>query len=185
MCIRDSYLESDNQLRSYFSDHEEQNGFMKTTFEAIFIDQFTAADVFLEYNETSARYLAIFKLNTTDISPLFSINCERFIETVSSQVQCKLNCFIGIPSHIDAFHRNMKELRTMIADSLDCNGKVLLQSYYLPTVGSYLPCDIETLEIYLQTEQYSAFGDYCKKYLHRLSNCGNLHAVSLLSLIHI
>lgn len=173
------YLSADTRLCCHFPDHKEQYNFMKTTFEATFIDQFTAADVFLEYNETSARYLAIFKLETANISPLFSMNCERFIETVSSQMQCKLNCFIGIPSHIDAFRRTMKELRTMIANSLDCNGRVLLQSYYQPAIDSYPPCDIETLEIYLQTGQYTAFGDYCKQYLHRLSNCGSLHAVSL------
>ena len=173
------YLSPDNQLCSYFSSINGRNIYIKSTFDSIFIDQFSIGDTFLEYNENSARYLAIFKLDTTSTSPLFSMNCERFIETVASQAHCTLNCFIGIPSSLHTFRQNMKELRSMISNSLDCNGKVLLQSYYQPTMDIYPPCDVETIEIYLKTGQYNAFLDCCLQYLHRLSNCGNLHAVSI------
>ena len=73
----------------------------------------------------------------------------------------------------------MKNLRIMISNSLDCNGKVLLQSYYQPTIDIYPPCDVDALEIYLQTGQYAAFLNSCHQYLHRLSCCGNLHSVSI------
>ncbi len=172
-------LSSDNQLHNSFSDPGEQNAFMRSTFEATFIDQISIGDVFLEYNEISSRYLAIFKMNTSDISPLFSMNCERFIETVKSQINCTLNCFIGIPSQLDNFRINIKNLRVMLSNSLDCDGKVLLQSYYQPTNDIFPPCDVETFEIYLQTEQYDTFLDGCHQYLHRLSCCGNLHSVSM------
>ena len=172
-------LSSGNELRSCFTAPSEQNAYMKSTFEAVFIDQISIGDVFIEYNENSARYLAIFKLHTPEISPLFSMNCERFIETVTSQIHCTLNCFIGIPSQPDSFRQNMKNLRIMISNSLDCNGKVLLQSYYQPTIDIYPPCDVDALEIYLQTGQYAAFLNSCHQYLHRLSCCGNLHSVSI------
>lgn len=173
------YLTSNNQLCSHFSNRNEQNTYMKATFEATFMEQLTPYDVFLEYNDNSARYLAIFRQDVQEFSPFFSMNCERFIETVSTQMQCNLNCFIGLPSHIDSFRSDMWKLRSMIANSLDCTGKVLLLSNYQPTTDSYPACDIETLDIYLQTGQYSAFLDYCSQYLHRLSRCGTLHAVSL------
>lgn len=172
-------LSSENELCRCFSDQNEQNIYIKSTFEANFIDQLSNGDVFLEYNEISSRYLAIFKLSSTEISPLFAMNCERFIETVSTQMHCTLNCFIGIPSHLDSFRQNMKTLRMMISNSLDCNGKVILQSYFQTTTDIYPPCDIEILEIYLQTGQYQAFLDYCRQYLQRLSSCGNLHAISI------
>lgn len=173
------FLSPDNELCRCFSDQNEQNIYIKSTFEANFIDQLSNGDVFLEYNETSARYLAIFKLPTAEIAPLFAMNCERFIETVSTQMHCTLNCFIGIPSRLDSFRQNMKTLRMMISNSLDCNGKVILQSYFQTTTDIYPPCDIEILEIYLQTGQYHAFLDYCRQYLQRLSSCGNLHAISI------
>ena len=173
------YLSCDNQLCSYFAKENEQNTYLKSTFEATFIDHISVGDVFLEYNESASRYLAIFRLHTPDASPLLSMNCERFIETVISQTQCSLNCFIGIPSHLGTFRQNMRGLRSMISNSLDCSGKVLLQSYYQSTMDIYPSCDIEALEIYLQTGQYPAFLDCCRQYLHRLSNCGNLHATSI------
>lgn len=173
------YFTPDNQLNSHFTNRIEQNIYMKSVFEATFIEQLTPSDVFLEYNEVSARYLAIFRQDSNELSPFFSMNCERFIETVSTQMQCNLNCFVGIPSRIASFRSNMRSLRTMLANSLDCNGKVLLLSCYQPAADSYPACDVETLEIYLQTGQYSAFLNYCEQYLHRLSSCGSLHAVSL------
>lgn len=173
------YFTPDNHLSSHFTDRIEQNAYMKSVFAATFIEQLTPSDIFLEYNEVSARYLAIFRQDSEELSPFFSMNCERFIETVSTQMQCNLNCFVGIPSRISSFRSGMRSLRTMLANSLDCNGKVLLLSYYQPAVDSYPACDVETLDIYLQTGQYSAFLDYCGQYLHRLSSCGSLHAVSL------
>lgn len=173
------YFGADNQLCSHFSDRNEQNAYMKSVFEATFMEQLAPSDVFLIYNEVSARYLAIFRQDTEEFSPFFSMNCERFIETVSAQMQCNLNCFIGIPSRIASFRSGMRSLRTMLANSLDCNGKVLLLSCYQPAAESYPACNVETLDIYLQTGQYSAFIDYCGQYLHRLSSCQSLHAVSL------
>ncbi|WP_310602148.1 response regulator transcription factor [Anaerosporobacter sp.] len=173
------YLTADNQLCSHFATRVEQNSYIKITFEATFLEQLTPSDVFLEYDENCARYIAIFRQDTPELSPLFSMNCERFIETVSTQMQCNLNCFIGLPSHIDSFPFDMKKLCTMISNILDCNGKVLLLSQYEPAIGSYPACDVETLDIYLQTGQYSAFFDYCKQYIHRLSRSGSLHATSL------
>lgn len=173
------YFTPDNQLRSRFTDRIEQNAYMKSVFEATFIEQLAPSDVFLEYNEVSARYLAIFRQDSEELSPFFSMNCERFIETVSAQMQCSMNCFVGIPARIASFRSGMRSLRTMLANSLDCNGKVLLLSCYQPTADSYPACDVETLDIYLQNGQYSAFQDYCSQYLHRLSSSGSLHAVSL------
>lgn len=169
----------ENQLYSCFSDHNEQNSYLKAAFEATFMEQLSPGDVFLEYNVNSGRYLAIFRLDTADVSPLFSMNCERFIETVSTQADCSVNCFIGNPSHIDSFRNNMKELKTMVANSLDCKNKVLLLSYYQPADDTYPCCDIETFVIYLQTGQYTALFDCCKQYLRHLSGCGCLHAASL------
>lgn len=168
-----------NRLCSCFSKQSEQNTYIKSSFDATFMEHLSVGDVFLEYNENSARYLAIFKLDTADVSPYFSMNCERFIDTVFTQTKCPLNCFIGIPSRLDSFRKNMRELRSMISNSLDCNNKVLLQTCYQPAIDKFPTCDIETLEIYLQTGQYAAFTDYCKQYLHRLSGCGYLHAASI------
>lgn len=172
-------LSSKNQVISCFSDLHHQFQYMKATFDSIFKEQFAFTDVFLEYNANLSRYLAIFRMETTDISPAFLMNCEQFISTVYAQMHCSLNCFIGILSSFDTLLSNMKRLREMIANSLDSGRKVLSLSEYIIPSEVYAPCDIKSLEFYLENKQYSAFTDYCKHYLQKLSDNGQLHAVSI------
>lgn len=172
-------LTSENLLDSPFSDHNHQVSYMKSTFKAVFIDQITPFDVFMEYNGTSARFLAVFKLKNKEIPSLLPMDCERFIHSVSAETSCRLNAFIGIPSPIGSFRVHLMELRTMTSNCLDCTNCVLLLSEYQPTTTEYPPCDVETLELYLRNLQYSAFLDYCSRYLKRLSGSNSLYATSL------
>lgn len=172
-------LTSQNQLSCRFSDLKQQFNYVKTTFEAIFAEQFTPVDVLLEYSANSSRYLAVFCLDTNKISPLLPMNCENFVAAVYAQMHCALTCFVGLPSRLDTFRPNLKKLREMIANSLDCNGKVLFLSEYRPVFTEHTPCDVKTLEFYLENKQYTAFTDYCKQYLQRLSDSGQLHSSSI------
>ncbi|MDE6053167.1 MAG: response regulator, partial [Lachnospiraceae bacterium] len=173
------HLTPENLLDSPFADHGHQIGYMRSTFKTVFIEQLTPSNVFLEYNAASARYLAIFKLENKEIPPLLTMNCERFTYTVSTEMSCSLNAFIGIPSPIGSFRIHLKELRAMAANVLDCTEHVQLLSEYQPSFAEYPSCDIETLELYLKNLQYAAFLDYCSRYLKRLSSTNSLHAVSL------
>lgn len=173
------FLTDSCQINSIFSNQAEQNNYMKTTFEAIFIDQIAPMDIFYEYNADSARYLAIFKLNTENIPPAFLMNCECFIESVRTDIHFNLNCFVGIPSKFKTFRANIKKFRSMIANSLDCTCSVLLLSQYQPVSETYAPCDTETMKLYLQNNQYSALLDYCTQYLKHLSASSTLNSVSL------
>ena len=172
-------LTSENLLDSPFSDHSHQVSYMKSIFKTIFIDRLTPFDVFIEYNAVSSRYLAIFKLKNKKIPSLITMDCERFIHSVSAETSCSLNAFIGIPTPISLFRAQLTELRTMTANCLDCTNCVQHLSEYQPTFAEYPPCDVETLELYLKNLQYSAFLDYCNRYLKRLSGSNSLYATSL------
>lgn len=173
------YLTDSGQLNCHFPNHAEQNNYMKNTFEAVFIEQITATDIFFEYNSNASRYLAVFKLDTETIPPLFLMNCERFIESVLTETGCNLNCFIGLSSQLGAFRTNLKKLRSMVQNSLDCTRSVLLLSHYHSLCEEYSPCDTEALRLYLENNQYTALLDYCSHYLKHLSASGTLSAVSL------
>ena len=172
-------LTSENLLDSPFSDHSHQISYMKSIFKTVFIDQLTPFDVFIEYNAASARYLAIFKLKNKEIPSLLTMDCERFIHSVSTETSCSLNAFIGSPSTISLFRAHLMELRTMTTNCLDCTNCVQHLSEYHPTFAEYPLCDVETLELYLKNLQYSAFLDYCSRYLKRLSGSNSLYATSL------
>ena len=174
-------LTSENLLNSPFSDHSHQVSYMKSTFKTVFLDLLNSADIFMEYNASSARYLAVFQLENQEIPSLLTMDCERFISSVSAETSCSMNVFIGFPSPIDTFRTQLTELRTMAANCLDCAGCVQHFSDYRPTFTDYPPCDVETLELYLKNLQYSAFLDYCNRYLKRLSCSNSLCAASLSS----
>lgn len=172
-------LTSENQIKSPFSAHNRQIRYMKSTFKTVFIEQLTPADVFIEYNAASSRYLAVFKLENKETPPLLTMDCERFIHSVSADTSCNINAFIGIPSPISSFRAHLMELRAMTANCLNCTNCVQHLSEYHPVFTEYPACDVETLELYLKNLQYSAFLDYCNRYLKRLSNSNSLYAVSL------
>lgn len=172
-------LTSENQLTSPFLDHGQQVSYMKSTFKTLFIEQLTSLDVFLEYNVTSARYLAIFKLNSKEIPSLITMNCERFIHSVFTDTACNMNVYIGIPSQISSFRAHLTKLRTMAANRLDCTNSVHLVSEYYPASAEYSSCDVEALALYLKNSQYSAFLEYCEQYLNLLSSSKRLHAASI------
>lgn len=173
------YLTADNRLCSRFTNQTSQNNYLSTTFEAIFVDILTPSDVFLEYNTASNYYLAILRVDSTEISPFLSMNCERFIKTVSSQMQCNLNCFIGVPSQLASFLTNFKALRSMMTNCLDYECQTLFLSNYQPPTGSFPACNTAILELYLENNQFHTFLDYCHEYLQSLSVTNKLHAVSM------
>ena len=67
----------------------------------------------------------------------------------------------------------------MAANYLNCTGCVRHLSEYQPTFNEYSACDVKTLELYLKNSQYSAFLDYCSRYLKHLSNSNSLYTESL------
>lgn len=174
-------LSSENLLNSPFSDHAHQVSYMKSTFKTIFLDRLTPVDVFLEYNAASSRYLAVFKLENKEVPPLLTMDCERFIHSVTAETSCSLNAFIGLPSQPGTFRAHLSQLRTMTANCLDCTGSVRHLSEYQPVFTEYPSCDVETLELYLKNSQYSAFLDYCSRYLKHLSCSNSLCSASLSS----
>lgn len=173
-------LTSENLLDSPFADHGHQVSYMKSAFKTAFIDQLTPVDIFIEYNAASTRYLAVFKLENQNIPALLTMDCERFISSVSAETSCRLNAFIGISSPISSFRAHLKELHIMAANCLDCMNRVLhLSEYQQPVFTEYPSCDVETLELYLRNLQYTAFLDYCNRYLKHLSGSNSLYAASL------
>lgn len=173
------YLTADNRLNSRFASQNAQTNYLTTTFEAVFMDTLTAQDLFFEYNTSSTCYLAILRTNSGEISPFLTMNCEHFSKTVSSQMHCGLSCFIGVPSDFGNFGANFKQLRSMMANCLDCEHQTLLLSNYHPVSGSFSACNTSMLELYLENSQFASFLDYCHDYLHSLSAVGKLHAVSM------
>lgn len=175
------YLTDDNRLCSRFASQNTQTNYLTTTFEAIFMDTLTAQDVFFEYSTGSTCYLAILRSNSGEISPFLTMNCERFIKTVSSQMHCNLNCFMGVPSDFADFHANFKRLRSMMVNCLDVKCQTLLLANYHPTSGSFPICNTSMLELYLENNQFTSFLDYCHEYLQSLSAANKLQAASMSS----
>lgn len=173
------YLTPENELIHRFSDRTMQFHYLKTTFEATFTDILTSDDVFLEYDSEASRFLAVFRLGSEKLSPHISMDCERLTELVFSQMQCTLNCFIGQPSQLHSFRTGFKQLCSMMANSLDCRGTVLLLSCYESPDSSFNPLDTSILELYLSNNQFTAFGGYCYQYLRQLSIEKKLHSVSI------
>ncbi len=172
-------LTAENELANTFTDHSDQVSYMKSTFRTVFLEELAPTDVFLEYHAVSARYLAVFRLEGEKIPSVLSMNCERFIQTVLRERNCVMNAFVGVPSTIGSFREHLGELCSMMTDCLDYDGRVQLLSEYRPVFAPYQPCDSTTLELYLSDGQYSAFLDYCSRYLKQLSRQKSLYAESL------
>lgn len=172
-------LTSTNELVHHFSDYTERFSYIEAAFKATFTDLLSTIDSFLEYDQNTSRFLAIFRLDSEMLPPHIAMNCERLIELVSSQTQCTLNCFIGKPEQLNNFRAGFNRLRDMISNSLDCRGKVLHLCQYIEPNHSLLSLDTTMLELYLNNKQFTAFLDYCSQYLHKLSREGILHSVSI------
>ncbi len=172
-------LTPENALKTAFADHSDQFSYMKSAFRAVFLEELAPTDVFLEYNAVSGRYLAVFQLETEKLPSLLSMNCERFIQTVLQERSCVMNAFVGVPSPIGSFREHLFRLCSMMTDCLDYDGRVQLLSEYQPVFAPYTPCDSATLELYLTDGQYTAFLEYCGRYLNQLSKRKALCAESL------
>lgn len=173
------YLTSDNALKNYFSNSNEQLNYLTTTFYAVFSDFINSESVFLEYHLQSTRYLAILQIQSETLSPLLLMACENYVHLVSDQMHCGINCFVGLPSLIENFHQNFSALCTMFTNKLDCNKQVLLLSEYEQPPTDFPPLETKLLEIYLSNRQYSAFLNLCRQYLHKLITCKRLHSLSI------
>lgn len=175
------YLTPDNTLSNYFSHSGEQFHYLSTTFHAVFSDFTSSESIFLEYHLQSARYLAIFPVQKETVSPLLLMACENYVQLVSAQTHCKINCFVGIPSSLEQFHQNFSALCTMLSNKLDCENQVLLLSEYKQPLKAedFPPAETKLLELYLNNGQYTAFLSCCRQYLHNLSSGRKLHALSM------
>ena len=175
------YLTATNTLKNHFANGEAQFLYLKNTFDAVFSDLITTSDVFLEYNAAVSRYLAVIHLDSRTISPLLLMACENLIQLISTQMHCTVNCFVGKPSSFSDFHKHFSALTSMVNNKLDCRQWMMLLSEYLPAKESFPPFDSTLPELYLENKQYSAFLDYCRQYLKKLSIGGYLHSLSMTS----
>lgn len=173
------YLTSDNTLKSYFSHNNQQLNYLTTTFHAVFSDFITSKSVFLEYHLHSTRYLAILSVPEERVSPLLLMACENYVQLVSTQTLCGINCFVGIPSLLENFQQNFSALHAMFTNKLDCKNQVLLLSEYEQPPSDFPPLDTKLLEIYLSNRQYSAFLNLGQQYLQKLTTSKRLHALSI------
>ena len=173
------YLTSDNILKNHFSHGNEPLNYLTTTFHAVFSDFIGPDSVFLEYHIHTTRYLAILSVPETDISPMLLMACENYVQLISDQIHCNINCFVGIPSLLENFHHNFSALCTMVTNKLECSEQVLLLSEYKQPTNDFPPLNTNLLEIYLNNEQFSAFLNLGRQYLHKLTVDKKLHSLSI------
>lgn len=173
------YLTPDSTLKNYFLHNNEALHYLSTTFYATFSDFFSTESVFLEYQLLPPRYLVILPVSEKAISPLLLMTCENYVQLVSSQRHCTMNCFVGLPSLPKQLPQNVSALSAMLANKLDCKNQVLLLSEYSQPSTDFQPLDSKLLDIYLHNRQYTAFLHLCQQYLHRLSACKKLSSVSM------
>lgn len=173
------YLSSDNILKNHFSHNNEELNYLTTTFFAVFSDFICSDTVFLEYQMQATRYLAILSVPEESISPMLLMACENYVQLVSDQTHCHINCFVGIPSLLEKFHDTFSELCTMFTNKLNCSEQVLLLSEYKQQTYDFPPLNTKLLEIYLNNGQYSAFLNLGQQYLQKLAANKKLHSLSI------
>lgn len=173
------YLTPDNTLKNHFSSSNEELDYLTATFRAVFSDFISSESVFLEYHMQSPRYLIILPVQETTVSPLLLMTCENYVQMVSSQTHCSINCFVGVPSLLKDFQQHFSALCTMLTNKLDCIGQVLLLSEYKQPPTDFPLLDMKLLEIYLNNRQYSAFRNLSRQYLHKLAASKRLHSLSI------
>lgn len=173
------YLTADNTLKNHFSHSNELFNYLSTTFHASFSEFFSSEGVFLEYHLQSTRYLAILPVQEKTVSTQLLMACENYVQLVSTQTHCDINCFVGIPALLENFHQDFSALCTMLTNKLDCKKQVLLLSEYKMPSDDFPPFDTKLPEIYLNNKQYAAFLSLCQQYLRKLSASKKLHSLSM------
>lgn len=175
------HLTSENDLVCHFANRDALISYMKTTFNAIFIDVLSNNDVFVEYDATFSRYMAIIQVEDGVTSPTLRIRCESFMKLVRTQTDSEVCCFVGLPTNLSAFHVNFAALCSMMANQIDGKREIVeLTEYHQPS-NEFPEFPAEILKHHLDNEQFIAFQNCCFDYLQRLSINHCLHEKSITS----
>lgn len=175
------HLTEENTLSFHFSSRDALVSYMKTTFGAVFADVLGERDVFTEYDAAFSRYIAIVQVYDGTVSPALRIRCESFLETVRTQTDSGICCFMGLPAPLGSFHVNFAAFCSMIANQLgEGRGIVELAAFRQPS-NDFPDFPSELLRQHLDNKQFHAFRNSCLDYLQRLSANRCLHEKSITS----
>ena len=169
------HLTDENDLVCHFADKDAQISYIKTTFNAIFIDVLGNSDVFVEYDATLSRYMAIIQAENGATNPTLRIRCESFMELVRTQTDSEVCCFIGLPTALSQFHVNFVALCFMMANQIDGRRKIVEPAEYRQPSNDFPDLPAEILKYHLDNGQFITFQNCCFDYLQRLSANHCLH----------
>ncbi|GKU82058.1 response regulator [Niallia sp. NCCP-28] len=116
------------------------------------------------------KYLAIFKLTDCNSEPFikFLSSSNQLIAAINSQLNCDVQCGIGISSTLDKIHAAVKELQDKKNETIDFRNKTFCFEDYNENIPNYVEPNLQLLEHRLETGNRLSFTNKCYQYLTNL-----------------
>ncbi|MCJ7842551.1 response regulator [Lederbergia sp. NSJ-179] len=125
-------------------------------------------DVFLTLNKDQC--LAIFKWENQTCeasSEMFISFCDQFIADINTQLNCDVQCRIGVNASIDKIPSSIHDLVRMSKETIHFRNKTIVKND-THRAHNYVEPNLRLLEHYLDTENRLSFINKCHQYLTNL-----------------